>query len=512
MTSSYINPASVDFLQTVLSHLKNADGFSLGPILTTDVGGCPIYNEDAYLRDEHRFLEGMHGLAQLRETRRALSHLLSSVERTQENLRSTMYPAILSRGIDRLPEEILSYILTLAGAPGWKAALYLSWVSRRFRAVALATPRLWSSLPPACLDDLSREAMSCFLERSKKVGLTIELPLMMTEEYRQNPEWTEAVNMLTIHKHQWKELTVDLATIHQVVEVNEGDVLVAKLTFPEAVLDSVEHLTIGDSPYRFLWMHYGADYDWYDDASPEFYSGWKFPNLKTLVSELHIPPPDILPDLTEFTLDISTHEAPERDAEDSRPFLDALANFLNSQPALKTFKFIVGEYAYTPLQSDINLPGLRTLHLENRYAHPESVRTLRSVSRALWIPEVRSISLSVSVANVNDLGGRKGNGWVSTFFPHGKSFRSLGTFRLEYTVENNISSQFLRDIKWFPVLNDVDVCTSSAPVISGLLEHELWIDSHLVDVRFLDSHPNHKTVVREYNFREEGMSSRSFFE
>ncbi|KAL5527130.1 hypothetical protein ACEPAG_5921 [Sanghuangporus baumii] len=512
MTSSHINSASVDFLQTVLSHFKNADGFSHGPILTADVGGCSVYNEDVYLRDELRFLEGIHGLSQLREARRALSHLLSSIERTQETLRSTMYPAILSRGIDRLPDDILSHILTLARSPGWKAALYLSWVSRRFRAVALATPQLWSSLPPTRMDDLSCEAMTRFLERSKTVGLTIELPLMMTEEYRQNPEWTEAVNMLIVHKHQWKELTVDLATIHQVVEVHEDDVLVSKLTFPEAVLDSVEHLTIGDSLHRFLWKDYGADYDWYDDASPEFYSSWKFPSLKTLVSELHIPPPNILPDLTEFTLDISTHEAPERDVENSRPFLGALADFLNSQPALKTFKFIVGEYAYPPVQSDINLPGLRTLYLENRYAHPQSVRTLRSVSQALWIPEVRSISLSVAVANVNDLGGRKGNGWVSTFFPHGKSFRSLGTFRLEYTVENNISSQFLRDIKWFPVLTDVDVCTSSAPVISGLLEHELWIDSHLVDVRFRDSHPNHKTVVREYNFREEGMSSRSFLE
>ncbi|KAL5488309.1 hypothetical protein ACEPAI_6417 [Sanghuangporus weigelae] len=450
MTSSHINPASVDFLQTVLSHLirKNADGSSLGPILTADVGGSPIYNDDAYLRDELRFLEGMHGLSQLREARRALSHLLSSIERTQETLRSAMYPAILSRGIDRLPEEILSHILTLAGSPGWKAALYLSWISRRFRTVALATPRLWSSLPPTCIDDLSCEAMTCFLERSKNVGLS-------------------AVHMLMVHKHQWKELTADLATIHKELRITE---------------DEIE---------RFQWAHYLVDYDWDDDASPEFFSGWQFPSLKTLVSE-----------------------APERDADGPKLILDALADFLNSQPSLKTFKLIVGEYAYAAMGRDIiNLPELRTLHLENRYAHPDLFVPCEVFRVRCCYPKSGQSHCPLSMAHMNDLGGSwMSSGWVSTFFPHGKRFGSLGNFRLEYTVENNISSQFLRDIKWFPVLNNVNICTSSAPVISGLLEHELWIDSHLVGVRFRDSHPDHRSVVREYNFREEGVSSRSFFE
>ncbi|OCB84601.1 Clavaminate synthase-like protein [Sanghuangporus baumii] len=264
---------------TVLTHLtrKNADGSSLGPILTADVGGCPIYNEDAYLRDELRFLQGRQAL--------------------------TTYAAKQCR---------------------------VSW-------------------------------------NEANVGLSVELPLLITEEYSQNPNWNQAVHMLMVHKHQWKELTVDLATIHKELQITE------------------------DEDERFQWAHYLVDYDRDDDASPEFYSGWQFPSLKTLVSEVHIPPPGKLPNLTEFTLDLSIREAPE-----PKIILDALAHFLNSQPSLKTFQLIVGVYTYAIMGRDtINLPELRALHIENRYAHRESVRSLRSVSRALLIPEVRSISLSV---------------------------------------------------------------------------------------------------------------------
>ncbi|KAL5508510.1 hypothetical protein ACEPAH_6129 [Sanghuangporus vaninii] len=278
----------------------NADGSSLGPILTADVGGCPIYNEDAYLKDELRFLEGMQ-----------------------------------------------------------------IWLNSEKR--------------------VRRCRISCPLLSGRK-------------KLSESPKWNQAVHIVMVHQNQWKELTVDLATIHKELQITEDEVEVTKLTFSKATLDSVEHLTIGDSPQRFQWAHQLVDYSWDDDASPEFHSSWQFPSLKTLVSEVHIPPPGKLPNLTEFTLDLSIRGVSEFDAGGPKSILDALADFLNSQPSLKTFELIVDGYTYYAMGRDtINLPELRTLHLENRYAHRESVRALRSVSRALLIPEVRSITLSISL-------------------------------------------------------------------------------------------------------------------
>jgi hypothetical protein len=76
-----------------------------------------------------------------------LKVMLKSLEETHKHLQKYSLPVLNSRGINKLPDEILSNIFELACDPVGKDHFILSKVSRRFRRVAEGHAALWTYIP-----------------------------------------------------------------------------------------------------------------------------------------------------------------------------------------------------------------------------------------------------------------------------------------------------------------------------------------------------------------------------
>lgn len=129
-----------------------------------------------YDRDTVTFPDSSHSvssyLAQIRVLRATVDALNKTVDEKATRLKEECWDNILVRGIAELPDELLALVFELAydnDTDGSHLAIQLSHVCRRFRAVALHTPRLWSTLAASQRPD----EYQTFISRSRTADLTI---------------------------------------------------------------------------------------------------------------------------------------------------------------------------------------------------------------------------------------------------------------------------------------------------------------------------------------------------
>ncbi|TDL23220.1 hypothetical protein BD410DRAFT_787543 [Rickenella mellea] len=134
-------------------------------------------------------------LTQLREHRVALAHLSDAVEIHINRLQGEL------NGFQRLPNEILNLIFEMACSQGANVVLNLSVLSRRFRAVALHNPKLWSTLE---ISHLSERMIRLYLKRSKKSLLDISFDNSKTVVHL---EPAKLIGLLVEHCDRWGSLS-----------------------------------------------------------------------------------------------------------------------------------------------------------------------------------------------------------------------------------------------------------------------------------------------------------------
>jgi len=80
-----------------------------------------------------------------------------------------------TRGFSSLSDDLLVYVFRFVSVSAleWSAALYLSWVCRRFRNAALRLPHLWALVTIDMW--YSIDIVNLYIERSRGVGLTVVL-------------------------------------------------------------------------------------------------------------------------------------------------------------------------------------------------------------------------------------------------------------------------------------------------------------------------------------------------
>lgn len=140
------------------------------------------------------FVDSLRQLKKLEDTLTTfLGDLHSHIEETTERHRSQ----ILEHGISSLPDTVLMLIFELGRETGykyqgWMEPVRLSHVNKRFRRIALATPRLWSTLS----NSQSAAVRQVLLQRSKAVDLTFYINDPSLPPSRSRQHFTEFLEFL----------------------------------------------------------------------------------------------------------------------------------------------------------------------------------------------------------------------------------------------------------------------------------------------------------------------------
>jgi hypothetical protein len=129
---------------------------------------------------EARFQADCTTLRRLKESRAVLKNILDQWDDAIEHWQKSCNRQSLRLSIKSLPDDILAIIFEHAHdfLNDRNAPLAISHVNRRFRHVALSTPRLWSHLH----DSATAAELQEYLFRSKSVDLSIYIPRVADDE------------------------------------------------------------------------------------------------------------------------------------------------------------------------------------------------------------------------------------------------------------------------------------------------------------------------------------------
>lgn len=142
------------------------------------------------------------------------------MQETVDALRVAIRPFSFGKGIDTLPDEILSIIFESLG-PGWFrfATRTLNLVSRRFRHVVLNTPRLWCDVSTrmSSMDGVIRH-----LERSKSTGLNVDVvPSPLFDWETPCLDQLEVFDAVLPHAGRWERFAVDIGLASKPLNLRE---------------------------------------------------------------------------------------------------------------------------------------------------------------------------------------------------------------------------------------------------------------------------------------------------
>lgn len=328
--------------------------------------------------------EAQTTLHDLEDVRIVLAGLLASLEATIVDMKKRIHPLVHGMGLASIPDEILSeifeYELELNDIVSTsKTTGTLSLVCRRFRRVALKTPRLWSRISKY---DKMPYARAC-LERSKSVGLSISLTF--TNAYVLTHELSLLAEVIR-HSSRWEHLRVSFLLEEEDITQHENDL--------QSTIASNLHLP----SLRSLELDYrrsrGEDDVLADDHHIQhFYQSWNMPNLRHFQSTI-IPKSFIAPRLSSIDLwDFHTGGDPAASEQ--------IRDFLTAYPELEKLRFDFthsGAQSY-PSSHLVHLPNLTTLGIG---AYECDSRDVRPIMDALRIPKLRKLYIETSISMMTE--------------------------------------------------------------------------------------------------------------
>ncbi|KAH8106454.1 hypothetical protein DFH11DRAFT_1640177 [Phellopilus nigrolimitatus] len=374
----------------------------------------PSDNDDGLFYDAKTTLRKFKGMSDL------LSTLSESLHRNVSVLESQIKPYVLYHGISRLSDDILSFIFELAHEVDPNSSTHLSMVNRRFRNLAIGSPRLWSKIP---LWEASLNKVELQLQRSKKAPLDVNVYLWRPDElYLDGIEVLSAViphsdriqslSMYMETPPDWMEAFTMLDALCSALQLPKLECL--SITYPMFLLDSVE-----DDEYAYM-IH--------------FYSTWNMPNLRTF-SIYHLTPrPFNAPLLTTVILHLTGQRADIYD--ETRQALQFLAAF----PMLSGLKLAYGRNV--PLGSllaelpRVELPCLELPLLEKftLVASDLEPSSLEPITNALAFPNIRNITSVIGIDSHSSQ--TEIDQWLKCILPSHNTYMHLENFTFKIQPED----------------------------------------------------------------------------
>jgi hypothetical protein len=265
----------------------------------------------------------------------------SSLKEHLAEMNYAMKPSIRSRGISKIPDDILARIFECIYEP-WAtdSEVYpelddLRLVCKRFQQVADLQPSLRRNFTST----MAIKKIENRLDRCGQMGLRVKI---LDHSYETDARMITAfADALTPHAHRWEELHFFHIKSTQAVE---------------QAFDKFKALNLPRLERLVLWSQ-----DW--DAADSIYSTWTMPNLRRIV--IHDGVPLALPGKA----DLSECDA-VLEGDDIPGFLLELPEFLGSSTSLTTLSLTFNEATFTcPFDfraklKFVHLPNLRTFHVD----------------------------------------------------------------------------------------------------------------------------------------------------
>lgn len=324
-------------------------------------------------------------LRQFKMARAALTAMSQSLELEMYKFREEMQPVVLSRGIAKVPDEILARILLLSTTPkyiwdvGGSYYLRIGQVCQRFNSIIINQPEVWSYVS----SKMGSEELATRLHRSRAVGLKVYLVGDLGDSDRR-ARIISALKELLTHAARWEFLVLGLSDIKH---LGSFDGLGSKREFPR-----LRHFSIAKTIQNFK------------DARRDIGSmckSWTTPQLCTLFSEDIFPKGPIAAKVTDLRLQVST---------DTWTF-ECLQSILNALSP--TLIYLRLGFDSVRLGGDedlkVQLPCLQGMHLDFRFCgfydddreqcseHDEDIE--RTFKFALFrTPELEHLTVTLSSA------------------------------------------------------------------------------------------------------------------
>lgn len=221
----------------------------------------------------------MDSLRRLKKLKGDLTAFLSNLTSHLEEVVGIYRPQILGHGLDSLPDTVLMFIFELGRNTedkyeGWLESVRLSHVNKRFRRVALSTPRLWSTFTitqPAA----AREVL---LQRSRAVDLMVFInSSFLVTKLKIQPFTNFLEFVIPLAPRCMRFEYAQVGEIDEVDESEKADLLrlMDKIYFPRLTHLSVEY--------------WGPDRRVRATRKPDFYRNWRMPSLQQFVAFNAVP-------------------------------------------------------------------------------------------------------------------------------------------------------------------------------------------------------------------------------
>lgn len=251
-------------------------------------------------------------LSAVKKIKRIMESLCTDATAEIATLTKHIMPAVLYHGLDDIPDEMLSRILTLdaLGSPVATRPEELRLVNKRFQGVVSSTVECWSQV---------KEGTS-----RRRIFNNAPVRLTITQ--------STTVEDVDFYKERILHLKInDLTPMHEVMSRE---------------LPSVRSLSYSCSFYAL--------------------QNWTFPQLTRLECQ-SIPPPGTFPLLTHCALDLEVSYYVENIDDgpiaDNVPDYDQLIKFLGSTPLLRSLSFPYDIHTHYLINGPALLPNLKYLHV-----------------------------------------------------------------------------------------------------------------------------------------------------
>lgn len=350
------------------------------------------------------------GLSQLSSNRRRLEFMVqfSKAIMTSASTLLDLYTRKLdcvslklSKGLASLPDELLGIILKFATQheeEGTRYAVWLSYVSRRFRRIILGDHSLWSTL---CIwHDTTREIIERCIYRSGE-DTDLHVVLNYNRFIDSSAVRNFIMNTCASSASRWRSLTLVGDWNEDVGSVTISQVMDHLTRQHPLLLPRLDELSISEQCYHELegrpfWNSFG------DEFSGT--SLWEAPNLRVVRCTQYIPPPSFpFSSFTSFSLSLTL--LPGNITNQIR----GLFAFLSSRPNLSaivlelvTFgdadRIIGGELAI----GVIVCPAITSFRLSvSNFATESAKRIIRPTLEALQMPNLESFSFSFNNSGIH---------------------------------------------------------------------------------------------------------------
>lgn len=348
-----------------------------------------------------------------------LECLLDSLQANISAVTTALRPFQCGRGLDSLPNDILSMIFVYIGSRST-----LSLVCRHFRQVALSIPQLWSAISN---NMKSMHQVNRHLKESKAVGLHVGLHLKPKE-----PPRTSKLNLLSVldaalvHVDRWESLHFsvksDFPWSGTEACITKMDERLKNIHLPRLQTLSIEYADEFDD----VEEDYGDDPLDDPNSAVHFYRTWSLPKLYELTIENFIPVPFAAPALSSLTLILQGTERGEL-------ILLRLIEFLSSVPHLEDLHITLGNLDAEWSLPSVVLPHLKSFRLD---VMQWMIPHIAPFTEALITPTIHSMHLHVERYAVGD---PELTEWLQTFLCHDE-YPTLKELTFDFFDYNSESS------------------------------------------------------------------------